>query len=414
MSLTYRMNAILDPALRAILSLCVLIVIAKITAEIFTPLKVPVLGELLAGMVFGPYALGAAITIYGVPLVEFNDIVFAFAEIGGIVLLFLAGLETSFAELKEVLWPSILTSCVGVVLTFLLGYLLSVSFGLSPQSAIILAASISVTGAAVTVRILEDLHLASTKESQVVINAVMVDSIFGVILLALARSVALNSTFPSVSNILETALKVILLLVVILAVGAYAIPYVIDQSEWRVAGSVESLSIASCFFLAALSQAIGLSSYVGALIAGMAVARAKSIKRVREFTSTIALIFSPMFFGVMGAAANLTSFNPLSAGLLAALTFIAIIGKLVGCTLPVLLLSRKNLKALNVGISMISRGEISIIIASIGLTFGIITSDLYSTIVLMTLILAFTSSILLHKSYSTTSKQSQLTQGAQK
>ncbi len=408
------MDTILDPALRAILSLCVLIVIAKITAEIFTPLKIPILGELLAGMVFGPYALGAAITIYGVPLVEFNEMVFAFAEIGGIVLLFLAGLETSFAELKEVLWSSILTSCVGVVLTFLLGYLLSISFGLSPQSAIILAASISVTGAAVTVRILEDLHLTSTKESQIVINAVMVDSTFGVILLALARSIALNSTFPSFSSILETALKVTLLLVVILAVGAYAIPYVIDRSGLRVAGGIESLSIASCFFLAALSQAIGLSSYVGALIAGMAVARAKSIKRVREFTSTIALIFSPMFFGVMGAAANLASFNLSSAGLLAALTSIAMIGKLAGCTLPILLLSRRSFKALNVGMAMIPRGEISIIIASIGLASGIITPDLYSTIVIMTLILAFTSSILLHKYCSAAFEQLQLTQETQK
>ncbi|MEM3104958.1 MAG: cation:proton antiporter [Candidatus Bathyarchaeia archaeon] len=408
------MVAVLDPALRAILSLCVLIVIAKLAAEIFTPFKIPVLGELLAGIVFGPYALGTAITIYGVPLVEFNEIVFAFAEMGGIVLLFLAGLETSFAELREVLWASILTSCIGVVSTFILVYSLSIFFGLSFQSAIILAASISITGAAVTIRILEDLHLTSRRESQIVINATMVDSIFGVILIALARSVALNSTFPSISNIVETIFKVILLLMVMLAVGVYVIPYVIDQSEWKVSGSIESLSIASCFFLAALSQAIGLSSFVGALIAGMAIARTKSIKRVREFISTIALIFSPMFFGVMGAAANLTSFSPMSTGLLIAFTLVAVVGKLVGCTLPVFLLSRGSRKALDVGISMIPRGEISIIIASIGLTSGVITPDLYSTIVLMTVILAFISSITLHKSYSSTSEQTQSIREMQK
>ncbi|MEM3019532.1 MAG: cation:proton antiporter, partial [Candidatus Bathyarchaeia archaeon] len=241
------MAIILDPALRAVLSLCILIVIAKITAEIFTPLKIPVLGELLAGMAFGPYALGTAIAIYGVPLVEFNEIVFAFAEIGGIVLLFLAGLETSFADLKEVFPFSILTSGIGVIFTFILIYLFSLFVGLSPQSAIILAASISVTGAAITIRILEDLHLTSLKESQIVINATMIDSISGVILLALARSVALNSTFPSISSIVETMFKVILLSIVILTIGIYVIPNVVDRSEWKVAGSIESLSIASCF-----------------------------------------------------------------------------------------------------------------------------------------------------------------------
>lgn len=403
------MAIILDPALRAVLSLCILIVIAKITAEIFTPLKIPVLGELLAGMAFGPYALGTAIAIYGVPLVEFNEIVFAFAEIGGIVLLFLAGLETSFADLKEVFPFSILTSGIGVIFTFILIYLFSLFVGLSPQSAIILAASISVTGAAITIRILEDLHLTSLKESQIVINATMIDSISGVILLALARSVALNSTFPSISSIVETMFKVILLSIVILTIGIYVIPNVVDRSEWKVAGSIESLSIASCFFLAALSQAIGLSSYVGALIAGMAVARAKSIRRVREFILTISLIFSPMFFGVMGAAANFSDFSLSNVGLLIGFILIAIIGKLIGCSLPISILSRRNLKALHVGVSMIPRGEISIIIASIGLTSGVITQNVYSTIVLMILILAFTSSILLHKSYLTKSEKLQNT-----
>lgn len=403
------MAIILDPALRAVLSLCILIVIAKITAEIFTPLKIPVLGELLAGMAFGPYALGTAIAIYGVPLVEFNEIVFAFAEIGGIVLLFLAGLETSFADLKEVFPFSILTSGIGVIFTFILIYLFSLFVGLSPQSAIILAASISVTGAAITIRILEDLHLTSLKESQIVINATMIDSISGVILLALARSVALNSTFPSISSIVETMFKVILLSIVILTIGIYVIPNVVDRSEWKVAGSIESLSIASCFFLAALSQAIGLSSYVGALIAGMAVARAKSIRRVREFILTISLIFSPMFFGVMGAAANFSDFSLSNVGLLIGFILIAIIGKLIGCSLPISILSRRNLKALHVGVSMIPRGEISIIIASIGLTSGVITQNLYSTIVLMILILAFTSSILLHKSYLMKSEKLQNT-----
>ncbi|MEM3693112.1 MAG: cation:proton antiporter [Candidatus Bathyarchaeia archaeon] len=403
------MAIILDPALRAVLSLCILIVIAKITAEIFTPLKIPVLGELLAGMAFGPYALGTAIAIYGVPLVEFNEIVFAFAEIGGIVLLFLAGLETSFADLKEVFPFSILTSGIGVIFTFILIYLFSLFVGLSPQSAIILAASISVTGAAITIRILEDLHLTSLKESQIVINATMIDSISGMILLALARSVALNSTFPSISSIVETMFKVILLSIIILTIGIYVIPNVVDRSEWKVAGSIESLSIASCFFLAALSQAIGLSSYVGALIAGMAVARAKSIRRVREFILTISLIFSPMFFGVMGAAANFSDFSLSNVGLLIGFILIAIIGKLIGCSLPISILSRRNLKALHVGVSMIPRGEISIIIASIGLTSGVITQNLYSTIVLMILILAFTSSILLHKSYLTKSEKLQNT-----
>ena len=117
----------LDPVLRAIVTICILVFSAKMLGEIFSWRKIPsVLGELLAGILLGPFALGSIIAINGTPLIEINEIVRAFGEIGGILILFVAGLEMTFRDFRKVGTAGFTIGTVGVIVPFLMGYGLSI------------------------------------------------------------------------------------------------------------------------------------------------------------------------------------------------------------------------------------------------------------------------------------------------
>ena len=116
----------LDPVLRAIVTICILVFSAKVLGEIFSWRKIPsVLGELLAGILLGPYALGSLIAINGAPVIQINEIVRAFGEIGGILILFVAGLEMTFRDFRKVGTAGFVIGTLGVIIPFIMGYGLS-------------------------------------------------------------------------------------------------------------------------------------------------------------------------------------------------------------------------------------------------------------------------------------------------
>jgi len=368
--------------------------------ELFLALKLPeVLGELFAGIIFGPYALGSAIQIYGTPLVEFNDIVLATAEIGAIVILFVAGLEMTFARFKATGIPSFIVGSSGVILPFVLGYITYTMFGYSFNTAILLGAALTATSIAITVRTLEGLDKISYAESRIMINAAVIDDVLALAILTVITSVIKGAAF-SHFEIFSILLKTIIIWLVFMTASVYIIPHFIRMSTLlKAEGSVRAISVALCFGLVALASGIGLSPLVGAFTAGMAIAGSRAIAHVREFTSNIKLIFSPIFFGVMGAAVNIGKFSLNTAIMMVILVVIAVVSKLVGCSLPAAIYLKDRAMGLRIGIGMISRGEVGIMIASIGLTAGILTQDIYLEIIGMVIATTILTPILLKRFY---------------
>ena len=124
-------------ALKAIVTICILVFSAKILGEIFSWRKIPsVLGELVAGIILGPFALGSLIVINGTPIIEINEIVRAFGEIGGILILFVAGLEMTFRDFRKVGTAGFVIGTAGVVVPFIMGYGIALVFGLSTIASI--------------------------------------------------------------------------------------------------------------------------------------------------------------------------------------------------------------------------------------------------------------------------------------
>ena len=179
------------------------------------------------------------------------------------------------------------------------------------------------------------------------------------------------------------------------------IPRILHREKlWRSRGSIEGIITVIFFGIAGIAAYVGLSPIVGAFAAGMAVASTKLIKQVEEYAQKLQFIFAPLFFAIIGAQVDLRGVNVdvlIIAGIIIA---IAISTKLLGCGLPSLLFLKKDkTKSARVGIGMISRGEVGLIVAGVGVTSGVLSTDIYTSIIIMVAVTTIITPIWLKKSY---------------
>jgi Kef-type K+ transport system membrane component KefB len=186
-----------------------------------------------------------------------------------------------------------------------------------------------------------------------------------------------------------------------LCLGAIIIiPRIVNTERlWKARGSVEGIVTASFFGASAISAAVGLSPIVGAFSVGMAVASTRIIKQVEEYVDKLEIIFGPLFFAIIGAQVNLTGVNIEVLILSAIVIIVAIVSKLVGCGLPSLLFLKNKSKSMIVGIGMISRGEVGLIVAGIGVTSGVLSSNIYTTVIIMVAVTTLITPLWLRRAY---------------
>ena len=171
------------------------------------------------------------------------------------------------------------------------------------------------------------------------------------------------------------------------------------EKLWKSKGSIEGIVTASFFGAAGIAAFVGLSPIVGAFAVGMAVASTRLIKQVDEYAEKLLIIFGPLFFAIIGAQVDLRGVNLEVLYLSGIVIVIAIVTKIVGCGLPSLIFLKDKTKALRVGIGMISRGEVGLIVAGIGVSAGVLTSDIYPTVIIMVALTTIITPIWLKKSF---------------
>lgn len=392
-----------DAILRAIIDVSLLIFAAKLLAALFGRLHLPeVLGELFAGIILGPFALGG-LQIRGNPLIALNEHVIAFAEIGAILILFVAGLEVEFAHFRGLATKSFLVGGFGVIVPFSLGLYVTLLTPIPPTDlpgALLVASALAATSIAVTMRTLEEIGQLSSREGRLMINAAVIDDVLALAVLSIVVSIIRTGVTPSVmgvSLVLGQTLGVwLLLLLGVVFFGSRLVNY---TEKWRSSGTIEVMATSLCFGSAALASSIGLHPIVGAFAAGMAIAESKVLVRVREYINQINLIFSPIFFAVIGARLNLFGLNELALYGTIVMTGVAIVSKLVGCGLPALLVTRDARSGTRVGVGMISRGEVGLIVAGIALASGSIGADVYAQIITMAILTTILTPLLLRRTF---------------
>ena len=389
--------------IHVLISLSVLLFAAKLFAELFNKIRLPsVLGELLAGIIIGPFALGSIPIFDGKPLVILNETVRQIGELAGIVILFIAGLEITPREFLRGGAASFTIGALGVIVPFFLGYYVFTIFGLEGLQSILIATALTATSVAITVRVLTELGKMQTKEAKIILGAAIVDDILAIAVLSVVLTMVQTGNMdPNIFDIIFLILKILGIFAALLIGTIIIIPRIVNSERlWKARGSVEGIVTASFFGASAIAAAVGLSPIVGAFSVGMAVASTKIIKRVEDYVDKLEIIFAPLFFAIIGAQVNLTGINLDVLFLSAIIIVVAIFSKLAGCGLPALVFLRNRSKAMKVGIGMISRGEVGLIVAGIGVTSGVLSSNIYTTVIIMVAITTLITPVWLKKAYS--------------
>ena len=389
--------------IHVLISLAVLLFAAKIFAEIFNKLRLPVvLGELTAGIIMGPFAFGSIPIFDGKPLVILNETVLQIGEIAGIVILFIAGLEITPREFLRGGAASLTIGACGVIMPFFLGYYIFTIYGLQGLQSILVSTALTATSVAITVSVLTELGKMQTKEAKIILGAAIVDDILAIAVLSVVVTmVQTGNMAPNIIDILFLILKILGIFVALLIGAIIIIPRLLHAERlWKARGSIEGIVTASFFGASAIAAAVGLSPIVGAFSVGMAVASTKIIKRVEEYVDKLEIIFAPLFFAIIGAQVNLTGVNLDVLYLSGIIIIVAIVSKLAGCGLPALMFLRNKSKAMKVGIGMISRGEVGLIVAGIGVTSGVLSSNIYTTVIIMVAVTTLVTPVWLKRAYS--------------
>ena len=375
-------------------------------AELFVRLKLPiVLGELIAGMIVGPFAIGSLIIFQGESLLQLSTEVKILGEIGAIVILFMAGLEMTPREFLKGGKASFTVGTLGVIVPFFVGLFVFQLFGFDAFQAMLVATALTATSIAISVQVLSEFGKLKTPEARLIIGAAIVDDILAIAVLSIVTSLGADGMNIDVLEITFTILKVLGFFAVMAVTAIFVIPRVVGSGLWKAGGGVEGVVTAAFFGAAGVAAAIGLSPILGSFVVGMAIASTKLLDRVEHYMSKLGLIFAPLFFAIIGAQVDFRGINAEILIIGAVIISVAIATKLLGCGLPAWLFLRDKNQARRVGIGMISRGEVGLIVAGVGLASGVLTSNVYSTIVIMVAVTTIITPIWLKMEYRKEIKQ---------
>jgi Kef-type K+ transport system membrane component KefB len=356
---------------------------------------------LLAGIIVGPFALGALPLVNGEPLVVLDETIRHIGEIAAIVILFIAGLEITPREFLRGGAAAFTVGSIGVIVPFFVGYYAFAAFGIEALQSILIATALTATSIAISIQVMTELGKMQSKEARLILGAAIVDDILAIAALSVVVTmVQTGNTEPAILDIMLLIMQVLGTFAAILIVSVLVIPRILHTERlWKSKGSLEGIITAAFFGAAGIAAFVGLSPIVGAFAIGMAVASTRIIKQVHEYVDKLQIIFAPLFFAIIGAQVDLRGVNLNVLYLAGIMIAVAVVTKLVGTGLPSLLFLKEKSKAMRVGIGMISRGEVGLIVAGVGVSSGALSNDIYTTVIIMVAVTTIITPIWLKFAY---------------
>ena len=350
-----------------------------------------IVGVIFAGLIIGPSVLG---------LVTYTDFVRSIANLGAIILLFVIGLEFKVKDIFK--WKHGHIALIGVIVPWIGGYLVAKLFGYPFATAIFIGTALTATSVAITANVLRETNKLQSDVAKAIIGAAVIDDVLGLLVLSTSQNIAAgNFAFFSVMFILIKALLFVIFGVIIGAIYLSKVVRRLDNSSLaqKYPETVFIFAMMIAFLYALLAESIGLSSIIGAFIAGISLEgvilkRGKDYKQGAEY---LQIIFASIFFISLGILADVHALTWGVILFLLVLTIIAIFTKVVGCFVPAKLHGISDRDSLIVGFGMSPRGEVAMIVALIGLNAGIIKQDIYVSLVFMSLITTIVTPIILRR-----------------
>lgn len=377
--------------------LAIIIIFAKIFGILARKLKAPqVVGEIIAGLIIGPSVLG---------LVQQTDFLVQMAEIGVVLLMFSAGLETDLKELMKTGPIALLIACSGVFVPLVGGTLLYMGFyGTAPwgsenfYKAVFIGVIMTATSVSITVESLREMGKLKGKVGTTILSAAIIDDVIGIIVLTFVIGFKNPESNPG-----KVVISTILFFIFAFIVGAlfYKLFAYLDN-KYPHTRRIPIMSLALCFFFAyAAENFFGIADITGAYVAGIVLCSVRDSKYIEEKMEVNSyILFGPVFFASIGLKTNIENIN--GGILLFSLGFVivALITKIIGCGLMARICRFKNMDSLKIGVGMMTRGEVALIVAQKGLSVGLLTPVYFTAVILLIIVSSISTPIILKILYA--------------
>ncbi|MBI2773855.1 MAG: cation:proton antiporter [Chloroflexi bacterium] len=379
----------IDPT-AVLLQITLIFAAAKVGGEIAVRLGgVALIGEIVAGAALGPHALG---------WIREDAIAVGLAELGVVVLLFSVGLEMDFGQLRDVGARGVLVGSVGIVLPFIAGAGLMFATGQQTITALFVGTALVATSVGITARVLQDVGLIGEQESVIILAAAVVDDVLGLLVLAVVTGMGQGGFDALRLGIL--VVETLVFVGLLLTMGRFVMrDHGHRVSYLRIPHGALSFALLVCLVSALLAGVIGLAAIVGAYLAGLLVAELSDELELKRDMEPIRALLVPFFFVLTGARFDLAAFiQPSALAIGIVLTILAILTKLVGCGLAMWGTTLRS--AVRVGVGMVPRGEVGLVVASLGLAAGVIDGGLYGAVLMMVAVTTLAAPFLLPPAFA--------------
>lgn len=352
-----------------------------------------VVGALVAGLLLGPSFLGI------IEPTEFLDCV---SELGVIVLMFSAGLETDLKELKRSGKASFVIALLGVIIPLLGGYGVAALFNQGQEGAFLenlfVGVVLTATSVSITVETLKEMGKLSTKASNAILGAAIIDDVLGLLALTIVTSLGDQSV-----SLFLVVIKIVAFFAMSIILGIFLHKIIqkwMDSASWD-RKRFAIIALAFGFLYSFVSEHFfGVADITGAFIAGLIISGTTRVTYVASRCEILSYMFlSPVFFASIGIQVVLPQWTSSIILFTVLLIIVAVISKMVGCGLGAKLCKYSNKDALRIGIGMVSRGEVALIVANKGAAAGLMNAAFMTPIVLMVTVTVILSPILLKLAY---------------
>jgi Kef-type K+ transport system membrane component KefB len=361
--------------------LAILLFTALIAYLIFTKIKQSVIiGEILLGILIGPSILG---------LVTYTPFIESIAMLGAILLLFVIGFEFKMKDVYNLRF--FIIALIGVVVPFIAGYFFAQALNYDFITSFFIGTTLTATSIAITANVLKELGKLHTEPARAIIGAAVIDDVLGLIVLSFAVQVKAGDISPLKIGIILASVAAFFIIGIL--VGRPVVHWLMEHFEQtsiakKHVETVLILAFVIAFLFAATAEFIGLSPIVGAFLAGitMEAVKTQGTMDFRKGADHVQMIFAPVFFISLGILINFYQLTTDIIWFVLALTAIAFLTKLIGCYLGARIGKMNSRDALIVGVGMAPRGEVAMIVAVIGFEAAVITQEIYTAVILMSLL----------------------------
>lgn len=398
-----------------VFQLALILFAARVGGRLFEKIKLPgVLGEIISGVLIGPFCLGR------IPLPGFEHGIFpvglnfpvsielySFATIASIVLLFLVGLETDLDTFMRYSVAGSVIGIGGVLISFVFGDLTMVmfsnmffghSYSFSDPIPLFMGVLSTATSVGITARILSEKRKMNEPEGVTILAGAVIDDVLGIIVLAVILGIV-KSGHVELGSVAKVTAKAVGIWIGFTALGLIFAQHIGRfLKRFKSRSTIALMAFALAMLLAGIFEKSGLAMIIGAYIMGLSLSKTDIAFLIQDNLSVLYQFFVPVFFCVMGMLVDLqamASWNIIAFGII--FTVAAVASKLIGCSLPALFLNFNFNGALRVGLGMIPRGEVALIMAGIGLSAGILSTETFSIAIIMTFLTTLITPPLLAK-----------------